>query len=104
GADMRCNCHDSGHLGAAGREAGDEVRQIAGKASAVVVLREVAHAIEVGMHDKQSRCTPCRFMRGEKTAIVVNGRARPQTADEAEASRFLAARLRAFSAQDALMR
>src|SRR5262245_39686199 len=29
------------------------------------------------MCDKQPRCSPCCFMRGEKAAIVINGRASP---------------------------
>ena len=54
------------------------------------------------MHDKQSRCSPYRFMRSEKAAIVVNGRARPEAANQAKASRFLAGRIPAFGVQDAL--
>src|SRR5262245_37082618 len=74
-----------------------------GKASAIVVLHEAPHAIEIGMRDKQSCCSPYRFMRSEKAAIVVNGRARPEAANQAKRSRFLAGRVAAFGAQFALI-
>src|SRR5262245_61494185 len=100
---MRRDRDDSRYLSAASGEARDEVRQITGKASAVVILHEAAHAIEVGMRDKQARRSPYRFMRPEKTAIVVDSRARPKAANQAEASRFLAGRPLAFGAQDAFI-
>jgi len=63
----------------------------------------VAHAFDVSMDDKQSRSSPYRFMRSEKAAIVVNSRAWPEAANQAKASRFLAGRILAFSAQEALI-
>ena len=93
---MRRNRDDGCHLGAASRQAGDEARQIMGKASAIVVLPEEAHAIEIGMRDKQSCYSPCRFMRSEKAAIVVNGRAMSEAANQAKTSRFLAGRVAGF--------
>ena len=96
---MRGNRDDGCHLCAASCQARDKALQIVGKAEAIVILLEVTHAIEIGMRYKEPRRLPSRFMRSEKAAIVINGRARSEAANEAKTSRFLAA----FGAQFALI-
>src|SRR5262249_37304981 len=78
--------------------------QITGEAGAVIILHKAAHPIDVGVYDKQARCSPSRFMRGEKTAIVINGRVRTQAANQAEASAFFASRIHVERAIDICLR
>ena len=96
---MRRNRDDGRHLGAASCQARDEALQIMGKATAIVILHKAAHAIEIGMRDKESCRLPGRFMRSEKAVIVINGRAWSEAANQAKTSRFLAA----FGTQFALI-
>ena len=82
GADMRRDRHDRRHLGATRRRAVDEAVQVAGKLIELVGLGERARMIDVGVRDQHARDAALRVMRGDQSAIVMNGRARPEPADQ----------------------
>src|SRR5262245_15621365 len=86
GADMRRDGNDCGDLGAAGRQTGNEACQITCKPGAIIFFNESADPIEIGMCNKQTRHSPCRCMRGKKSSIILNGSARPEAADQAQAT------------------
>ena len=58
--------------------------------------------VDVRVRDQHARDAPLRLMRGDKPAIVMNGRARPEAADQAEAAPFLAAHVSGMPPQCSL--
>src|SRR5262249_59618177 len=57
------------------------------------IIMENAVLRSSARHSLRARCSPCHFMRGEKAAIVINGRAWTQAANQAEASTIFTSRV-----------
>ncbi len=91
-ADVRRGGDDGCEFGATRRHVADQAGEIARERVEVLRAHRGVHAIDVGMSDQQARHARPLLMRGKQFAIVMNGRARPEATDQAEASTFLARR------------